>query len=91
MRRGSRKEKLTFIHKRKLLNHGKSEPVPAGAGREDCLMQFEGREERERTSQVLKAESVSYPFALVCCTSRLCVEIAAKFLRSASLRMAELF
>ena len=36
---------------------GKTEPVPAGAGREDCLMQPEGREERERTSQKLKSES----------------------------------
>ena len=36
---------------------GKPEPVPGVAGREDCLMQPEGREERERTSQKRKYES----------------------------------
>ncbi len=34
----------------------KVEPVPAGAGREGCLRQSEGRDERERTSQKLKDE-----------------------------------
>jgi hypothetical protein len=33
---------------------GNAEPVPAGAGGEDCFMQPEGQDERERTSQKLK-------------------------------------
>lgn len=37
---------------------GKAEPAHEGAGREDCSMQPEGREERERTSQMLKVEKL---------------------------------
>jgi len=33
---------------------GNAEPVPAGAGGEDCFMQPEGQDERDRTSQKLK-------------------------------------
>jgi hypothetical protein len=33
-----------------------AEPEPAGAGREDPQRQYEGRDEREQTSQSLKAK-----------------------------------
>jgi len=41
-----------------MLKSGNAEPVPAGAGGEDCCMQPEGQDERERTSQKLK---LKYP------------------------------
>jgi glycosyltransferase involved in cell wall biosynthesis len=37
---------------------GNAEPVPAGAGGEDCFMQPEGQDERERTSQKLKLKYI---------------------------------
>jgi hypothetical protein len=39
----------------------KAEPVPVGAGREDCRRQAEGRDERERTSQKLKKPDAGRP------------------------------
>lgn len=41
-----------------MLKSGNAEPVPAGAGGEDCCMQPEGQDERKRTSQKLKLKYI---------------------------------